>query len=141
MRPRLCRERYSQFYDKQQQIIYIDMTTTIKILTVLTTIILMSSFTNKHSNEFIGTYGVSASDPSQIKLTINPDRTFNYQDFSDSDKNIVVEGNWTLKGKKVVLKSNDTKTRFHDVWTFEKNGHVAKSRKGLTFYRLCKIDG
>ncbi|WP_317899776.1 hypothetical protein [Aurantibacillus circumpalustris] len=98
----------------------------------------MSSFANEHSNEFIGTYGVSSSDPSQIKLTINSDHTFYYQDFSVSDKKIIMKGNWTLKGQKVILNGNNSEKNFHHVWHFVENGQVAKSRKGLTFYRLCK---
>lgn len=113
------------------------MTKTIKFLTTLMTIIFLSSFTNKSSNDFIGTYGVSADDASQIKLIINADHTFYYQDFSISDKKIATKGSWTLRGNKVVLKNNGLK--FHNVWTFEKNGEVAKSRKGLSFYKLCKI--
>lgn len=114
------------------------MTKTIKTLTLLVTVLLMSSFTKRNIDDFIGTYGVSGSNPSQIKLIINSDHTFYYQDFSVSDKKIVTKGNWTLKGNKIVLKEKDIK--FHNVWTFDNNGSVAKSRKGLTFYRLCKID-
>ncbi len=114
------------------------MKATILTLTLLATVILMSSFSIKNTDQFTGTYGVSASDPAQIKLILNPDHTFYYQDFSISDKKIVTRGNWTVKGNKVVLEDNDIK--FHTVWTFEKNGEVAKSRKGLTFYRLCKTD-
>jgi hypothetical protein len=114
------------------------MKTTVKTLTLLATVILMSSFSINNTHQFIGTYGVSASDPSQIKLILNPDHTFYYQDFSNSGKKIIAAGNWTLSGNKVVLEDNDIK--FHTVWTFENNGEVAKSRKGLTFYRLCRID-
>ncbi|MBL0046643.1 MAG: hypothetical protein IPP32_00880 [Bacteroidetes bacterium] len=114
------------------------MTTTIKTLTFLVIVILMSSFANKNSDQFIGTYGVSASDPAQIKLIINSDHTYYYQDFSFSNKKIVAKGNWRLRGNKVVLMDNEIK--FHNVWAFEKNGEVAKSRKGITFYRLCKMD-
>lgn len=117
------------------------MTNSIKFLTILTTIVSLSSFNNKNSNGCIGTYGVSASDPSQIKLTINSDKTFNYQDFSIPDEKIVVNGNWTLKGKKVFLMNENSKVKFHNVWTILENGQVAKSHKGLTFYRLCKISG
>jgi hypothetical protein len=116
------------------------MTKSIKFLTTLMTIIFLSSFTDKNLNELIGTYAVSVSDPSQIKLTINPDNTFYYQDFSVLDKKIVITGNWTLKGKKVFLKDNSSNRKFHNVWTILENGQVAKSHKGLTFYRLCKID-
>lgn len=114
------------------------MTNAVKILTVLVTFILMS-FTNKNTDPFLGTYGVSASDPSEIKLTINPDHTFYYQDFSNPDKKIKVRGNWALKNKKVVLTGNGSEKNFHNVWTITNHGQVAKSRKGLTFYRLGKI--
>jgi hypothetical protein len=116
------------------------MKTAIKTLTLLTLVILMSSFANTSVNQFIGTYGVSVNDPSEIKLTINADKTFYYQDFSVSYKKIVTNGSWTLKGNKLVLKDNGAEQKFHDVWTFDKNGQVAKSRKGLAFYRLTKID-
>lgn len=116
------------------------MKKTIQTLTLIATIALMSSFAEKNSDQFIGTYGVSAEDPSQIKLTINSDHTFYYQDFSVSDKKIVTKGSWTIKGNKIVLKDNNTSTKFHNVWAFDKTGQIAKSRKGMTFYRLCKIE-
>ncbi len=116
------------------------MTTTFKFLTIIAAIILMSSFTEKNANEFIGNYGVSASDPAQIKLTINSDHTFYYQDFSIHDKKIAVKGNWIQKGRKVILKDSKSENKFHNVWTFAENGQVAKSRKGLSYYRLCKIN-
>lgn len=117
------------------------MKKTIKTLIVLVAIILMSSFTDKNANNFIGTYGVSASDPAQIKLIINPDHSFYYQDFSIPDKKIVISGNWALKGKKVILENNLTEKKFHNIWSFAENGQIAKSRKGFTFYRLGKIVG
>jgi hypothetical protein len=88
----------------------------------------MSSFSEGNINEFVGNYGVCANDPSQIKLTINADHTFYYQDFSVSENKIIVKGNWTLEGNKVVLIDNNTDMKFHDTWTFEENGQVAKSR-------------
>ena len=116
------------------------MIKTTQLLTALMTIILMSSFTNKDSNAFIGTYGVSETDPAHITLTINADQTFSYQDLSVPDKKIIVKGNWTLKGQKVFLLDTNAGIKFHDVWSFEDNGQVAKSRKGLSFYRLCRIE-
>jgi hypothetical protein len=107
-------------------------------LALLAIVLLMSSFTSLNVHQFIGTYGVSVNDPSQIILTINSDQTFYYQDFSVIEKKIVVKGSWLLKGNKVVLKENDTTKKFHNVWTFDKNGRVAKSRIGLTFYKLHK---
>lgn len=111
----------------------------LKTLSVIVTSFLFISFNDVTSNNFIGTYGVSGSDPSDIKLTINADHTYTYQDFSDSKNTISVSGNWTIKGNKVLLENNDTGKKFHTVWTFTDNGHVAKSRKGLLFYRLCKL--
>lgn len=116
------------------------MTNKITTLTLLVLVIVMSSFTKKNADQFVGTYGVSTSDPSQIKLIIHADETFYYQDFSVAENKIVVEGNWTMSGNKLVLKSNDITLKFHDVWTFEKDGQVAKSRKDFSFYRLCKIE-
>ncbi len=116
------------------------MIKTIKILTVIATFIMLSSFTSKGSDEFIGTYAVSLSDPSQIKLVINSDNTFYYQDFSMPDKKIVIHGTWTAKRGKVILKDNNSGNKFHNIWTFVENGQIAKSHKGLTFYRLCKME-
>jgi len=116
------------------------MTKTLKTLTLLTTVLLLSSFTRTKVNQFIGTYGVSANDPSHIQLTIRPDQTFYYQDFSIADRHIVAKGSWKLKGNKLVLTDSTAEHTFHHVWTFEKNGQVAKSRKGLAFYRLSKVD-
>jgi hypothetical protein len=114
------------------------MRITIKTLTVIVTAMLLLSFTDKNSTNFIGTYGVSQSDQTEITLTINSDHTFNYQDYSNPDKKISVSGKWTLKGKKVLLENSNPEKKFHTVWTFTENGQVAKSHKGLLFYRLCK---
>lgn len=116
------------------------MIKTIKNLAVFAILILMSSFTSKNDNAFIGTYGVSASGTSQVKLTINSDHTYSFQDFSRPENKISVKGNWILKGKKVLLENSNSEKKFHNVWTFIENGQVAKSRMGLSFYRLCKID-
>jgi hypothetical protein len=114
------------------------MKKTIKLLTIITTSFLILSFTGINANEYTGTYGVGSTDPSQIKLIIHSDHTFYYQDYSDPNEKIVVNGNWIVKGKKMVLHGNNTAKKFHNIWTFEKDGQVAKSRKGFTFYRLTK---
>ena len=116
------------------------MEKSLKFLAALITVISLCSFAQKDPSDFIGTYGVTSSDPSQIKLIINSDNTFYYQDFSAPDKKIAVNGNWTLKGNKVYLKGNSTNEKFHNIWSFSENGQSAKSHRGLTFYRLCKID-
>lgn len=111
-----------------------------KIVAALATFIFMSSFTSISIPVFIGTYGVSASDPSGIKLSIKSDNTFCYQDFSEPGKKIAVTGKWVLKGKKVILSSDNGAVTFHNVWSFSDGGKVAKSRKGFTFYRLTKLN-
>jgi len=116
------------------------MKKSIKTLTLLAAIALWSSFTEKSAHPFIGTFGVSLSDPSEIKLILNADYSFYYQDFSVADKKIVSKGQWTLKGNKIVLNDSNSNTKFHNVWAFDKNGQVAKSRKGMSFYRLCKVE-
>lgn len=108
------------------------------LLTTLTIIVLLSSFTT--TNTFTGTYGVSAADPSQIKLSINADNTFTYQDLSAPGKAVNVKGSWTMKGKQVVLRSDDATAKFHRVWSFDEAGKVARSRRGLCWYRLCKLE-
>lgn len=113
---------------------------TIKTFVALSAFVLFSAFAENNSSTFIGTYSVSDKDPSQIKLTLNSDHTFYYQDFSNPNQKIAVEGNWTMRGKKLVLASSKGDKDFHKVWTFVENGQIAKSRKGLSFYRLCKID-
>lgn len=115
------------------------MKKTIKLLTTAIICLLITSFTTTKTMPYFGTYGVSSSDPSHIKLVINADHSYSYQDFSASEDRIVVSGNWTQKGEKIVLDANKVVGKFHHVWTFEKNGQVAKSRKGLSFYRLSKI--
>jgi hypothetical protein len=116
------------------------MKNAIKLLTILTLIISLSSFTGMDSTDYSGTYGVSSSDPSQIKLIIHADHSFYYQDLSIPAKKIVVNGSWTQTGKKLILHANGSEQKIHNVWTFEENGNVANSRKGLTFYRLAKIE-
>lgn len=116
------------------------MKKTIQLLTTMTILLVCASFTGKDATEYIGTYGVSASDPAEITLILRSDHHFYYQDFSNVHQKIAVNGNWELNGKKVVLTADGAVKKFHHVWTFDANGNVAKSRKGLTFYRLCKID-
>lgn len=100
--------------------------------------VLLCSFAPIEPEPFIGTYGVSDLDPSDIQLTIQGDHTFYYQDFSNPDRKIVRSGTWSMKGKHVVLKDKAKTKNFHHVWKFRNDGRVAQSRKGITFYRLCK---
>ena len=88
---------------------------------------------------FVGSYGVSESDPSRINLKINTDGTFEYRDFSNPAKAISTRGKWVVKHKKVLLKYPENAVRMHSAWSFDEDGMVAKSRNGLCFYRLCRL--
>lgn len=114
------------------------MTKTINTLTLIVTLLLMSSFTKKQADFFIGTYSTSASDPSQIKLIINSDHTFYYQDFSIASNKIICSGKWEQRNTKIFLIDEKSKGKFHNIWSFKNNGGKAKSRKGITFYSLIK---
>lgn len=116
------------------------MNNTLKTATACLVMLIMMSFTDTNKNAFIGSYGVSDSNPAAIRLSLNADNTFSYQDLSVSDKKIQVSGRWMQKGGKVVLTASDAAVKFHSVWSFSEQGRVAKSRKGLAFYRLCKLD-
>ncbi len=111
-----------------------------KIQTSVTLAILLSlfSFTITAKIDITGTYGVSENDSLNIELTLNSDNTFTYKDFSNSVKLIDTKGNWELKNKKVILKNFKSEYSFHTKWKISKEGKVAKSRKGITFYTLMK---
>lgn len=107
-------------------------------IALLVMVTLLSSFVAKKELPVIGVYGVSKDDPSQIELVINSDHSFTYKDYSNPSKPINVKGNWSDKENSVVLEATDARSAFHKKWKI--SGNVAKSRKGLTFYRLCRIN-
>ena len=66
-------------------------------------------------------------------MTLNYDYTFYHQDFSISNKKIIVNGNWSQQGTKEVLQENTTTINFHKVLTFCENGKVSEDCKKLSF--------
>lgn len=111
------------------------------IKTLLFTAFLLGlmSFTTATNADVIGTYGVGADNPNTIELVLNADNTFTYKDFSDAQKPIDVQGNWEIKRDVIVLKNYTSNFSFHNKWKIKMDGKVAKSRKGMTFYRLVKL--
>jgi hypothetical protein len=95
-------------------------------LSFLLLFLLISSFTRQSPSNFIGTYGVSDADPSQIQLSIYADSSFYYQDFSMADKKIMVNRTWILRGNTVLLQASNKDTKFHKTCTITDNGKVAK---------------
>lgn len=84
-----------------------------------------------------GTFGVGASDPSQIELQLKADHTFTYQDLSNARAPIRVSGTWHLRHSTLTLQATQ-KVRFHKVWTLSSDQQVVKGRKGWCWYRLCR---
>jgi len=116
------------------------MKTIIKYSILLLVCTLSVAFTYKANPSCLGVYGVSEEDPSHIQLTLKEDKTFSYQDFSDAKNKIQTSGTWVQKGNKIILKSSESQLRFHHVWTLSDNGKQVKSRKGLCYYSLCKVE-
>jgi hypothetical protein len=89
-------------------------------------------------NPIAGTYTVSSNDPAQIELVLTADQHFTYRDFSDAQHKIVVNGQWTLEGHKILLAADQKNIRHHDKWVLAADQNSIHSRKGLCRYRLCK---
>ncbi len=110
----------------------------IKTSFIIGALFTMLSFASVSESDFTGVYGVSENDPTNIELVLNKDQTFTYKDFSNLTKKIDVTGNWELKNKHIVLKNYTSEFSFHTKWKITKEGMIAKSRKGITFYTLVK---
>lgn len=101
-------------------------------------LLILMSFSNNPESTVVGTYGNPYDGVAGMQLTLNEDHTFVYLNKND-DKDVRIEGTWTMKGENVVLESTSEKVKFPKVWSFENEGKAAKTRQGLTFYRLCKV--
>lgn len=88
--------------------------------------------------DLTGTYGVCNTE-GMVELRLNEDGTYHYLDRSNPNEPIDVEGKWEAVENRVRL-VNDENLRFHDKWMISEDGSVAKSRKGMAFYRLVKKD-
>jgi hypothetical protein len=99
------------------------------------------SFTQKSTSQsnFIGVYGISDSDNSQVKLTIYENGTYAYIDLSNPNTPINTTGKWFKKNHGIELENNSN-LKFHDKWKFSADGKIATSRKGMLFYRLIKVN-
>ncbi len=99
----------------------------------------MISFAFANPNTALkATYGVSLNDPSQIKLQLNNDFSFTYQDYSNVDKPIDVEGTYKIDGKLIMLNSTSNSS-YHNKWKITNDGCRIQSRKGILFYSLVKL--
>ena len=109
------------------------------LLALFAATLAISSFSTERPGTIVGTYGVPDADPSAIRLSIRADHTFSYQDLSNRENSRTVNGTWTSNGRKVVLQAS-TPAKFHRVWFITDEGQAARSRKGLCYYRLCRME-
>lgn len=89
-----------------------------------------------------GVYGVcgcaeEAPGPIGIALTVNEDGTFHYQNATDPAKAIDVQGHWQWEGRKLVLIGDGGSEQ---TWTLDKDDPCLRTRTGLTFTRLCRLE-
>ena len=89
------------------------------------------------STSVVGVYGVCDDNPSNVRLELKSDNTFEYFDNSVTPK-VNVTGKWEFTKEDVVLLSSNQGATFHTKWKISENREVAKSRKGMTFYTLRK---
>src|SRR5690554_1537232 len=112
-------------------------TDTMKTLQITLGLLLISSLfafdlEDYEHEKFIGTYGHKAS----YAIIINPDMTFTYID-NTNNKNISISGKWEYKGKEIHLKSN-SRSKIRSKWTLINKDSCLKSKKGFTYYTLCR---
>lgn len=115
-----------------------------KLFLAILVVIAMMSFSDKNPAEKVkkgayGTCGCTETSSTKVELIINEDFTFHYFDNYNSSKVIDVKGNWSLDGNTIVLKDYKSEFSINYKWEIEKNEKCLKSRKGLTFTRLCHV--
>ncbi|HQW04835.1 MAG: hypothetical protein IPH05_10005 [Flavobacteriales bacterium] len=89
-----------------------------------------------------GIYSVCGCDPTSstspvISLTINVDNSFHYMNGTDPQKKVDIAGRWELKGNTVSLFTG-TGYVLLEKWTLNKR--CLRSKKGMTFTRLCHME-
>ena len=115
------------------------------LITILSVVLLTSSFTNKQSPDKIvsGIYGICSMENgagAKIELTVNDDHTFHYYDNFDQTKIIDVKGKWILNGNTILLTDFESEYAIHDKWAIDAKYQCIKSRKGLEWTRLCHLN-
>ena len=103
-----------------------------------------ASRTPLKSSDLAGVYGVcycaEANDEQvSVRLSLFGDMSYHYIDNSSSQK-LNIRGRWEMKGNSIRLVSEKGTQKFHVSWKAEKKSPCIKSRKGLTFYRLCNVE-
>lgn len=89
-----------------------------------------------------GTYGVcdcadEASTAGKLALTVNEDGTFHYVDGTNAGNPIDRHGEWSMDGRKLTLTTTGANEQ---TWTLDKNDPCLRTRSGLLFRRLCRLE-
>ncbi|MFD1551116.1 hypothetical protein DNU06_04040 [Putridiphycobacter roseus] len=102
----------------------------------------LSGFVSPDNNlkDLIGTYSVCQIENYPVALTLNQDLSFTYRDKTDLSNPIVVSGAWSMDKNTIILKDKNGSTNFHRKWKLKKDNCGIASRKGMSFYSLCKLD-
>ena len=108
-----------------------------KYIVVSMVIGLSFSFSKVDKEGISQTYRVLEQEPSPVELKLNKDFTFQYTDYAIKEHNAIIRGTYLIKGRNVMLQAENSTIRFHDRWKISEDGNIAKSRKGLSFYRLA----
>lgn len=104
--------------------------------------ILLSSFRNvtNQKSDFIGTYGNPSKNETGIRLKLNEDQSFLYEDYSNSENPLIIKGEWIVLKNKATLIVYEKPNGFATRWSLDKEGEAIKGRSKLCWYRLCKIN-
>ena len=112
---------------------------------LLTTLLLPLSlvpFSPDPTNTVVtGTYGICgmAGEVPIIQLDIAPDHSFHFLDASNTAKPVDVHGTWDFQGSTFVLRTSDGE--IFEIWNMDKDQPCLRARKGLSFKRLCQLEG
>lgn len=85
-----------------------------------------------------GTCNCGVNNTRGILLQIKADHTFRYADKTIS-KSFDITGTWRERNGKVVLENYPAGVQVHRTWTLAGNENCIKSRHGMDFRRLCRV--
>ncbi|MFN0202132.1 MAG: hypothetical protein ACKVTZ_11465 [Bacteroidia bacterium] len=110
----------------------------------LVLIAVLMSFKGIEKANMAGTYGVCGCEKEQvlspqIALSLHENATFEYVDATNPNKQIKAKGQWLVKNNEIRLTSSPSVSGTPSQWIIDKNEKCLKTRKGLTFIRLCNV--
>ena len=113
---------------------------TIKIALVLISSLFLFAYSSPTDKGIEAIYGITSHSDSPILLTLHDDFTFSYRDLSNPNRLLRVSGTYTKTRNKIEFQVPSNSKKFHSKWRIIEGGNAAKSRSGLSFYTLRKLD-